>query len=149
MQFKIPQPMKLEHDELHAELVKATKEPGKLGDAAKAVAKVLHEHFVKEEEYALPPLGLLPLLVEGKVTSDMKDVLTMTDKLKAELPQMLAEHEAIVAALDNLAEVAKEEKKMEYARFAEKLKLHAQTEEQVSYPTAILIGEYLKLKLNK
>lgn len=149
MQFKIPQPMKLEHDELHAELVKATKEPGKLGDAAKAVAKVLHEHFVKEEEYALSPLGLLPLLAQGKVTSDMKDVLTMTDKLKAELPQMLAEHKAIVAALDNLAEAAKEEKKMEYARFAEKLKLHAQAEEQVSYPTAILIGEYLKLKLNK
>ncbi len=40
MEFKIPQPMKLEHDELHAELVKATKESGKVGEAAKAVAKV-------------------------------------------------------------------------------------------------------------
>jgi hypothetical protein len=28
----------------------------------------------------------------------------------------------------------------------EKLKLHAQTEEEVLYPAAILIGEYLKLK---
>ena len=149
MEFKIPQPMKLEHDELHAELAKATQVGGKIGDAAKAVAKILHPHFVKEEEYALPPLGLLPLLARGEVMPEMADVLPMTDRLKAELPHMLEEHEAIVAALKTLIEVAKEEKKMEYAHFAEKLILHAQTEEEVLYPTAILIGEYLKLKLNR
>lgn len=33
--------MKLEHDELHAELAKATQVGGKIGDAAKAVAKTL------------------------------------------------------------------------------------------------------------
>jgi hypothetical protein len=60
---------------------------------------------------------------------------------------MLEEHEGIVAALRNLADVARRENKPEYAEFAEKLILHAQTEEEVSYPTAILIGEYLKLKL--
>jgi len=30
------------------------KEGGKVGKAAKAVANVLHPHFEKEEEYALP-----------------------------------------------------------------------------------------------
>lgn len=58
MEFRIPKPMKLEHDELHLELAKATKEPGCIGEAAKAVAKVLHNHFVNEEAYAIPPLGL-------------------------------------------------------------------------------------------
>ena len=62
---------------------------------------------------------------------------------------MLMEHKSIVAALNHLADVAKQENKPEYVEFAEKLILHAQTEEEVSYPTAILIGEYLKLKLNK
>lgn len=109
----------------------------------------MHPHFLKEEEYALPPLGLLPLLAEGKVTAEMRTVLKMTAKLKAELQQMLEEHKAIVAALKKLAEAAKKEKKIEYARFAEKLILHAQTEEEVNYPTAILVGEYLKLKLTK
>ena len=71
----------------------------------------------------------------------------MTDTLKAELPHMLEEHKAIVAALEKLIAASKQEKKMEHARFAEQLMLHAQTEEQVSYPTTILIGEYLKLKL--
>jgi len=32
--------------------------------------------------------------------------------------------------------------------FAEKLMLHAQTEEEIFYPAAILVGEYVKSKLN-
>lgn len=149
MEFVIPRPLKLEHDELHEQLRKATRESGNLGEAGKAVAKLMHPHFVKEEEYALPPLGLLPLLAKGTVTPDMAAVLPMTDKLKAELGQMLAEHKSIVAALRNLAEAAKRANKPEYAEFADKLILHAQTEEDVSYPTAILIGEYVKLRLGK
>lgn len=149
MEFKIPSPLKLEHEELHAELANAIKVPDKIGDAAKAVARILHPHFVKEEEFALPPLGLLTFLAEGKISPEMGSVLTMTDKLRVELHQMLEEHKAIVAELRNLIDVAKKEGKMEYASFAEKLILHAQTEEDVLYPAAILIGEYLKLKLKK
>ena len=148
MEFKIPKPMKLEHEELHAQLAKATKEKGKIGEAAKAVAKVLHQHFVNEEAYAIPPLGLLPMLARGMVSEEMKEVLAMTDKLKNELPKMLEEHKAIVAALEGLKVAAKRAKKPKYIRFAEKLALHAQTEEEVSYPTAILIGEYVRMKLH-
>ena len=129
MKFEIPKPMKIEHDELHADLVQATKAGGQPGESAKAVAKVLHNHFVKEEEYALPPLGLLVALSEGRFELGMAEVLKMTDKLEAELPTMLSEHKDIVAA------------------FAEKLMLHAQSEEQVAYPTALLIGRYVKSKL--
>lgn len=149
MEFNIPQPLKLEHEELHAQLAKATKIGGQIGEAATAVAKLLHPHFVKEEEYALPPLGLLPLLAEGKLTPEMAPVLQMTDRTKAALQQMLEEHKTIVAALKNLAEVAKAEKQMEYVHFTEKLILHARTEEEVLYPATILIGEYVKLTLNK
>ncbi len=49
-----------------------------------------------------------------------------------------------MAALDKLKAAARTEGHAEYAEFAEKLKLHAHTEEEVSYPTAILIGEYVK-----
>jgi hypothetical protein len=82
MEINIPQSLKIEHEELHNELRKAIKYGGKLGDAAKAVANVLHDHFIKEEEYALPPLGLLSFLSQGKFTSEMKEIVTMTDKLK-------------------------------------------------------------------
>lgn len=147
MKPQIPQPLKSEHDELHAELVKATKAGGRIGEAATAVARVLHPHFVKEEEYALPPLGLLQVVSRGQVSPEMRAVVTMTDKLKAELPQMLTEHKAIVTALEALKAAALAEHNHEVAHFAEKLMVHARTEEEVIYPAAILVGEYLKIKL--
>jgi hypothetical protein len=146
MEFIIPQSMQKEHAELHTDLARATQLPGKIGEAARAVATTLHAHFQREEEFALPPLGLLPLLATGEVTPEMSGVLAMTDRLKAELPQMFAEHQAIVLALKNLIAVAEEEDAPELVRFAEKLMLHAQNEEEVAYPAAILIGEYLKLR---
>lgn len=147
MKFKIPRPLAAEHGELHGELVLATKVKGRIGAAAREVATLLHPHFLAEEEYALPPLGLLHALAEGPVTPEMKDVLLMTDKLTADLPKMLAEHKAIVGALKKLVAAAKREKRPEWARFAEKLMLHAQTEEQVLYPAAILIGKYVRARL--
>ncbi len=147
MNPKIPESLKLEHEELHADLVSATKAGGKTGEAAKDVAKVLHDHFVKEEEFALPPIGLLAALARGEVDKEMRGVLIMTERLKADLPEMLREHQAVVAALAQLAAAAEKEKLPEHARFAEKLALHAKTEEDVLYPAAILVGEYLKLKL--
>lgn len=148
MNFQIPTALKTEHEELHAELVSATKAGGRTGEAAKGVAKLMHPHFIKEEEYALPPLGLLTALSKGTIESGMADVLKMTDKLETELPQMLAEHKDIVAALRRLVEAAKAENKPEYVHFAEKLMAHALTEEEVSYPTALLIGRYLKAMLS-
>jgi len=71
VEFIIPKPLKTEHAELHAEIVEATQAGDKIGDAAKAVAKALHPHFVKEEENTLPSLGLLSILAEGKITAEM------------------------------------------------------------------------------
>ncbi len=147
MKIQTPESLKLEHEELHRQLAEATKVGGKISEAAKFVAQTLHPHFVSEEEFAIPPLGILNQLVEGDIEDDMKEVLKMTDKLKVELPKMLEEHKAIVAALDKLVSAAKEGNKPEYSVFAEKLKLHARTEEEVTYPTALLIGEYIKLRL--
>ena len=77
----------------------------------------------------------------------MADVLKMTDKLEAELPTMLSEHQDIVAALKTLIDAASAENKPNVVHFAEKLLLHAQSEEQVAYPTALLIGRYVKSRL--
>src|SRR5690242_11779595 len=79
---RIPKPLTVEHEELHAELVKLTRSRGKVGEVARAVAAVLHPHFVKEEAYALPPLGLLAALAAGPPTPEMRAVLPMTDRLR-------------------------------------------------------------------
>jgi hypothetical protein len=147
MKFIIPRSMQAEHEELHADLEKAIASGGETGTAAKVVADVLHAHFESEEKYALPPLGLLPALANGNLSPEMIQVLEMTDTLKAELPRMLEEHKGIVDTLQKLIETASQEKKTEHIRFAKKLILHAQNEEEVAYPTAILVGEYVRMKL--
>ena len=147
MDIKIPESLNAEHEELHAELVALTKARGKVGEAARDVAALLHPHFVKEEQYALPALGLLVTIAEGEVTSEMRAVLAMTDRLKKDLPQMLGEHRKIVDALDQLATAARAESRTDAERFAEKLRLHAATEEQVLYPAALLVGEHVRARL--
>lgn len=59
MDYDIPLPLKQEHEQPHARVRNAT-EAG--GEAASALATLMHPHFVKEDDYALPPLGLLQRL---------------------------------------------------------------------------------------
>lgn len=146
MIFEIPGSLKAEHKELHETLAKYTKLPGKTGTAAREVAKLLHPHFIKEEAYALPPLGLLADLAKGKTTSNSKEAIALSDKLKNDFTEMLSEHQQIVTALQELYQAAKDERHPDVMHFTESLKLHAQTEEEVLYPAAILVGAYLKLK---
>jgi iron-sulfur cluster repair protein YtfE (RIC family) len=147
--FPIPQPLVAEHEALHETLARAVKEPGALGAAARRVEEVLHPHFQREEQVALPPLALLPRLARGEVSPDMADVLRMTDQLEAELPQMLADHQQIVDALAQLRKAADAAGRHEYVEFADELTLHAKNEEQILYPTARLVGRYVKLRLNR
>ncbi len=75
-----------------------TQSGGRTGEAGKSVAKVFDPHFVNENAYALPPLGLLVPLSHGKFECNMTGVLKMTDKLEADMPTMLSEHKDIAAA---------------------------------------------------
>lgn len=148
-QNHIPKSIENEHHEIHAELKNAVNEKGETGKAASEVEKLLSKHFEKEEEFAMPPLGYLQELSSGKVNDKMKDIVALTVKLKKELPVMLSEHKSIVAALDKLETAAKKEKKQDVLKFIDKLKNHALNEEEVLYPAAILVGDYISLKLQK
>jgi len=113
------------------------------------VARLLVPHFKKEEEYALPPLDALAVLAGGGVPENAKAIIAKADRLKQELAEMLREHKAIAKALENLYETATGDQRPELARFARKLLLHAQMEEQIYYPASLMVGEYLKLKAAK
>jgi hypothetical protein len=146
MIFRIPSPLKAEHEELHEELANATRLTGPVGEAARGVARALHEHFQAEEDFALPPLGLLIPIMEDKVTPEMSGVLRLTDCLKSRYDKMLKEHEDIVAALRKLIEAARDEGMAEYVRLGEKIITHTKMEEDVLYPAAILVGEMIRIK---
>lgn len=143
----IPEGMKAEHDAIHQQLVRVTQAAGRTGEAGRALAEVLHPHFVREEQIALPPLGLLAPLARGELTEAMSAVLPMTDSLRAELPRMLEEHKAIHAATARLAEAARRESNAEGAALAAALAAHAGAEEQLFYPAALLVGEVVRARM--
>ena len=147
--FKVPEALQREHDLMRQRLDRAIGEGGRTGEAAAGVVDALRPHVAKEEDFGLPALGLLQHLVAGKVSPVMRGVIVMTDRLKLEYEQMLADHDAIAAAIRKLADAARAEGKLEYVGMCELLTRYLQTEEQVYYPAAILIGEYLKLKLDR
>ncbi|HEU0300922.1 MAG TPA: hemerythrin domain-containing protein [Longimicrobium sp.] len=144
--FPIPASMRAEHAEIHAALEDAARAPGPVGEAARELARVLHPHFVREEQIALPPLALLRPLSEGELEPWMRDVLPMTDSLRDELPRMLREHVAIGAAARRLEQVAHAAGDAEVEHLARKLQLHARSEEELFYPAAVLVGDLVRAR---
>jgi len=149
MDLKIPPSLKHEHGEMRASLEIAGKAIGKSGKAAREVARLLLPHFKKEEEYALPPLDALAIMAGGGLPETPKAIIDKAERLRLELGDMLREHQAIAKALEDLYETATDDARPELARFARKLLLHAQMEEQIYYPAALVIGDYLKLRTGR
>ena len=145
--MKIPASIRFEHESLHRELADVSLETGKVGEAARTLAQLMHPHFLREDEYAMPPLGLLARLARGEVTPDMAEALPLIARLKEEMPLMLEEHRAIKGALQALEDAAAAEGKPDIVDFARRLTLHAKSEEEVFYPAAILVGEIIKERL--
>jgi hypothetical protein len=147
MELKTPIPMQSEHQALFAEITSASKLGGKTGKSARLVARLLARHYALEDEFAFPPLALLPALAQGKLEPEMLPAVAMATRLHDELPNLLAVQRVIVAALEELVTAAESEGHEELVGFAEKLMLHEEVEREVSYPTTILIGKYLQLQL--
>ncbi len=145
----IPRSLEAEHHEIHEVLLEATRIPGRVGAAAKELAAVLEPHFQRENESALPPLGLLEPLAAGETPAGQEEALAMTDTLREEMPRMLEEHKKIRAATEKLRAAAREGKATAQEEFAERLAAHAQAEEEILYPAAILVGDVIRARMAK
>ena len=145
----IPESVRREHTEIHDALGQLVKRDGPGGAAARDLAAVLHPHFMREEQIALPPLGLLAPLARGERTAAMRRVLPLTDSLRAELPRMLREHVAIGAAVRRRADAARAASDAEALRFTDALSLHARTEEEVLYPAAVVVGDLVRRNVKR
>jgi hypothetical protein len=141
--LQTPKSIATEHRELHEVLARAVAEGGEIGAAAGELEHALAPHFKREEEIATPPLSLLPALARGDATAEMRSVLPMTNALERELPQMLQEHDAIRRAVAQFRAAAERHGQQDYVRFADNLAAHAQQEEELLYPAAILVGRHV------
>jgi hemerythrin superfamily protein len=149
MELKVPQSIQTEHEELHESLAGALKAGGKTAEAARAVMKVVQPHMAREEEYVAPALALLGPAASGNLTDEMATFLPRIALLRGELPRMLREHSLMVEELRRLMQAAVEEKQPSLAKVAQRLIAHAQQEEELLYPAALLVGEALKTRFQK
>jgi hypothetical protein len=140
----IPPSIREEHQEIRHALEGAARKPGEVGERARALAALMEPHFVKEEELALPPLAILPVLVAKEPLPEAAHIASLATRLEAELPTMLEEHKAIGAAAHELAVAAGAADRPEIEAFAEQLLHHARSEEEITYPAAIITGRYVR-----
>ena len=145
MGMQVPVSLKSGHEAIHAALKRASAEPGALGETARSIARIMSGHIMREEKFALRPLGLLKALSRGETPAELAEVAKLAQAFRLELPQMIDEHRQIAEALHLLASNAEAAGKPEYVALAEDMLMHAHIEEDVLYPAAMLIGKYAAL----
>ncbi len=147
--FKIPEPLRMDQNEICVALERAMLSGGKTATAARKLLEVLQPHLLKEEMGLLHVLGALRQLLDGELTPEMGNIPLLTERLKAERFNLAREHERVLRAARGLRRSAEAEAKTELASFTEHLALRAWMDEVVFYPAAILLGDYLKLRLQQ
>ena len=141
MPLSAPASMEKEHQDIWQLLTGVQNLSGKTGSVAEKLVKDLKAHIDKEESLALPLLGILRDLVNGKLTdASAKRASSLYVKLEKEYPGMLHGHNELYEILEKLKKVGAKEGHLTAVRFAEALEKHSQEEEEVLYPAAILAG---------
>ncbi len=141
-----PHALRMEDRHLRDELALALAEPGAVGAAAREIERILLPHLEHREQSVFRPLGLLNGLARAESGFDAAQVMALTDQVERELPQLVAEHRALYEAVKRLTDAANRERKPQYLDLSDRIWVHMRMEEEVLYPSVVLVGRYLKLR---
>ncbi len=144
--FPIPMSLVQEHAEINTALNAAANLPGETGAAARRVLRLVAPHMKDEQREVFPLLYVLPMLGEHGVEPWMADLVPVANGLRDHINHMRAAHDPIRSALDELNIVAWREGHEEYAFLALHVRQHIQVEEEILYPAALVVGDFLRLK---
>lgn len=144
---EIPQSLRVEHNDTLDQLSTLAKRRGAVGEEARKALTLFKQHLQREEAYILPPLTLLPLLADGKVSPDMKWAVAMADRVKAERDEIFQEHTRITDAMNALAAAAQKAHDTAAFEFARSAAADSLNDIELLEPMTIVIGDYLKAKL--
>jgi hypothetical protein len=142
-----PYVLRQEHVTVQGRLKELARQPGAVGVAAKKVLAIMLPHDQREEEFVFPLLGLVSDLAAGKVGPDLAWAVAMADRVKAEQKQLYIEHSGIISALNELAAAARAKHDANLEAFAEAVAASEVNDGEVEYPTAILVGMYVRAQL--
>lgn len=143
---EVPSSIKNEHEFLLDQVKSFALFQDSTGAVAIKLAELMQHHFKEEEDFVLPPLGLLPFIADGKIPQQREEIIRLTEKLKSQLAHLNAEHQFIIAFTHELSQAAAQENHPEIRAFENALHKHAQTEEEIYFPAALLVGDYLKIQ---
>lgn len=132
-----------EHAELMGSLRKLARSGKKTGASVTDLLAVLEPHFAKEERLIMPMLFLANRLAEGEhVKAD--SVPAAAHEIEAEYSIMFNEHARIRELAAYARAAAKKEKNSIAAETLDWLSHHAEIEEAIVYPLALLAAKLVK-----
>ena len=143
----IPQSLRVEHDNTLRQLEALSRHRGQVGTEARKALALFKQHLQREEEFILPPLTLLPVLADGKVSPDMIWAVDMADRVRAEREKTYQQHTQITDAMNALAAAAGKAHDTEALDFAQGAVADSLNDIELLEPMSIVIGDYLKAKL--
>ncbi len=139
--------LKQDHDELRAELAKATTESGELGNVARQVAKLCLPHFEVEEQIVFPLFLTAGNVAAEEALAGIDGIHDRVNRFNEQRESLGKQHHAVSRAIDSLWEIACEEGNDAVIGLAENLKNHEAMEEEVLYPAVLLLIRYVKNRL--
>lgn len=141
MALSAPPSVERAHQELLQLLVVIQRLHGKTGDCATEVAKYLQPHQDREDECALPLLGLLQDLATRKLTlAEARRAARIYARMKEEYPRLTEEHMELFRLVEQLRASGMEEGHLTAIRFADTWERHTQDEDELLFPAALLAG---------
>jgi hypothetical protein len=141
-----PHALRMDDKHLREDLARALTDQGGVGAAAKEIERLLLPHLEHREQSVFRPLGLLNGLARDESGFDAAQAIALTDQIERELPQLVQEHRALYQAAKRLTDAANREHKLQYLDLSDRLWVHVRLEEEVLYPTVVLVGRYLKMR---
>ena len=141
--FNVAETLRIEHNAIRAALVSASAEPGPIGKAAKRAARRCRAHFEQEERIVFPLFGLLNRLASDDLHPDMADLQSQFSEFCA--AQLGTQQQTFDAAIEALLQLARTDEGGKFVALVDLLERHERLENEVVYPTVILMGKYLHL----
>ncbi|MEP6823035.1 MAG: hypothetical protein ABI946_11880 [Chthoniobacterales bacterium] len=146
VELRIPESLQLSHAQLNAALLEAMQAGGQTMIAAEVLAQLLEPHLHKEDREVLRILGLLAPLAANRIDLAAAEDVSEWDELEKSERFLHDEHTALIAAAEKLRTIAGAEDAHEVLDFAERLLLRIRLVEEVFYPAALLIRNYVRLR---
>lgn len=137
--LEIPEALKRDHEQLRGGLMRAAKEPGRIGEAAGRVAGLCLPHFAQEEDDIFRVFELLRDPDSDRVPPNMAASARRIAQFSAKHLALRSQHQSINAAVEVLLREARKEGNEEIAELIHTLRGHEKIEDEMMYPTVLTL----------